>query len=66
MLRAAIIGLGDVSPVHKYAIDVSDNGELVAVCDVNEALKTKYPEITRGRKRRSCDGGKRLGGMASA
>lgn len=45
MLRVAIIGLGDVSPVHKYAIDVSDNGELVAVCDVNEALKTKYPDV---------------------
>ena len=45
MLRAAIIGLGDVSPVHKYAIDASDNGELVAVCDVNEALKTKYPDV---------------------
>lgn len=30
---------------HKYAIDVSDIGELVAVCDVNEALKTKYPDV---------------------
>jgi len=45
MLRAAIIGLGDVSPVHKFGIDSSDNGELVAVCDVNETLKVKYPDI---------------------
>lgn len=46
MLRAAIIGLGDVSPVHKYAIDASHNGELVAVCDVNEALKSRYPDVS--------------------
>ncbi len=45
MLRAAIIGLGDVSPVHRLGIESSDNGELVAVCDVNEAMKVKYPDI---------------------
>lgn len=45
MLRIGLIGLGDVSPIHIHAINASDKGELVAVCDINEELSANFPEI---------------------
>lgn len=45
MLRAAIIGLGTVSSVHYAGIKQAQNGELVAVCDIDETLKTVYPDL---------------------
>lgn len=45
MLRAAIIGLGTVSTVHYQAIEKSRNGQLVAVCDHDEALREKFSGI---------------------
>ena len=43
MLRAAVIGLGDVSQIHINAIRNNENVSLVAVCDINEALKDIIP-----------------------
>ena len=43
MLRAAIIGLGDVSAVHIPAIEASERAELVAVCDVDASLESTVP-----------------------
>lgn len=45
MLRVAIIGLGDISPIHSTAINDSGRAKLVAVCDVDESKKSGYPEI---------------------
>ncbi|UUX34413.1 Gfo/Idh/MocA family protein [Fundicoccus culcitae] len=45
MLKVAIIGLGDVSAIHYLGIQYSQTGQLVAVCDKNDALKNKYPNI---------------------
>ncbi|MGP6139160.1 MULTISPECIES: Gfo/Idh/MocA family protein [unclassified Jeotgalibaca] len=45
MLRSAIIGLGTVSSVHEQAIKETHNGQLVAVCDVDENMKENYPDI---------------------
>lgn len=45
MLRSAIIGLGTVSSVHAQAIRETNNGQLVAVCDIDETKKASYPGI---------------------
>ncbi|WP_423801382.1 Gfo/Idh/MocA family protein [Neobacillus sp. SAB-20_R2A] len=39
MLKAAVIGLGDISKIHIPAIQANPDAELVAVCDINESLK---------------------------
>ena len=39
MLKAAVIGLGDISKIHIPIIQENQNVELVAVCDINEALR---------------------------
>ena len=39
MLKAAVIGLGDISKIHIPIIQENPNVELVAVCDNNEALR---------------------------
>ena len=39
MLKVAVIGLGDISKIHIPIIQENPNVELVAVCDINEALK---------------------------
>ncbi|WP_223593076.1 Gfo/Idh/MocA family protein [Neobacillus bataviensis] len=44
MLKAALIGLGDISKIHLPAIKENPNVELTAVCDVNEDLRTLVPE----------------------
>ncbi len=38
MLKAAVIGLGDISKIHIPIIQENPNVELVAVCDINEEL----------------------------
>ncbi|MFW5684370.1 MAG: Gfo/Idh/MocA family protein [Spirochaetota bacterium] len=43
MLRTAIIGLGDVSAVHIPAMQASERGELIAVCDVDAGLEGSVP-----------------------
>jgi UDP-N-acetyl-2-amino-2-deoxyglucuronate dehydrogenase len=45
MLRAAVIGLGDISNIHIPAIQANPDVKLVAVCDLDEALKTKVPDV---------------------
>lgn len=44
MIKAAIIGLGDISFVHLDAIASNPEIKLVAVCDMDEALKSRAPE----------------------
>lgn len=44
MLRAAIIGLGDISKIHIPAIQANPNVELIAVCDLDESLKDRAPD----------------------
>ncbi|PRY82227.1 Gfo/Idh/MocA family protein [Alkalibacterium olivapovliticus] len=39
-LRVGIIGLGDVSPIHIQAIEMSEHAELVAACDTDPSLKS--------------------------
>lgn len=46
MIRAAIIGLGDISFVHLDGILSNPEIELVAACDLNEELKPRVPEGT--------------------
>jgi len=45
MLKVAIIGLGDVSFIHRKAIEESTVAELVAVCDVNPTKHELYRDI---------------------
>lgn len=45
MLKVAIIGLGAVSSVHVAGVEESRNGKLVAVCDTDETLRDRYPNI---------------------
>ncbi|MCH6265948.1 Gfo/Idh/MocA family protein [Neobacillus citreus] len=45
MLKAAVIGLGDISKIHIPAIQANPNTELVAVCDINESLKDTVPGV---------------------
>ncbi|MFC4025617.1 Gfo/Idh/MocA family protein [Oceanobacillus longus] len=40
MLKIAVIGLGDISKIHLPIIQDNPNVELVAVCDIDETLKT--------------------------
>lgn len=46
MLKAAIIGLGDISNIHIPAIQAHPNVELVAVCDTDETLKGNVPGVS--------------------
>ena len=46
MIKAAIIGLGDISFVHLDAILDNPEIQLVAACDLNEELKSRVPEGT--------------------
>lgn len=39
MLKAAVIGLGDISKIHLPIIQANPDVELTAVCDINEELK---------------------------
>ncbi len=45
MLKVAIIGLGDVSFIHRQAIEASDVAALVAVCDINPTKHELYRDI---------------------
>lgn len=44
MIKAAIIGLGDISFVHLDAIQSNPEIQLVAACDLKEELKSRVPE----------------------
>lgn len=44
MLKVALAGLGDISFIHKMAIDGIENVEIVAVCDIDESKKDNYKE----------------------
>ncbi len=44
MMKAAIVGFGTISAVHIDAIATNPGMELVAICDINEALAAKVPE----------------------
>ena len=46
MIKAAIIGLGDISFVHLDGILSNPEIKLVAACDLNEELKSRVPEGT--------------------
>ena len=46
MIKAAIIGLGDISFVHLDAILGNPEIQLAAACDLNEELKSRVPEGT--------------------
>lgn len=39
MIRAAVIGLGDIAPTHIAAIRECPDAQLVAVCDIDETLR---------------------------
>ncbi|MFI3253758.1 MAG: Gfo/Idh/MocA family oxidoreductase [Eubacteriales bacterium] len=43
MLKIAIVGLGTVSAIHKSAINASELGKLVAVCDIDPRKKADLP-----------------------
>ncbi|OLS40584.1 Gfo/Idh/MocA family protein [Bacillus sp. MRMR6] len=43
MLKVAVIGLGTISHIHIPAIKANQNAELVAVCDIDEALSNSVP-----------------------
>ena len=45
MLKVAVIGLGDISKIHIPVIQENPNAELVAVCDIDEALKDTVPGV---------------------
>ena len=44
MKKAAVIGLGDIAPIHIGAIAANDEIELCAVCDINPAAKERAPQ----------------------
>ena len=44
MMKAAIVGFGTISIVHIDAIASNPGMELVAICDINEALAAKVPD----------------------
>ncbi len=44
MKKAAVIGLGDISPVHLAAIGANDQIQLCAVCDIDPAAKERAPK----------------------
>lgn len=43
MMKAALVGFGTISAVHIDAIATNPGMELVAICDINEALAAKVP-----------------------
>jgi len=45
MLRVALLGLGDISNIHLPAIEENEGVQLVAVCDIDESLKSKVPGV---------------------
>ncbi|MFD0828965.1 Gfo/Idh/MocA family protein [Neobacillus sp. M.A.Huq-85] len=45
MLKAVVIGLGDISKIHIPALQANPEVELVAVCDIDEALKDSVPGV---------------------
>ncbi|SFL55559.1 Predicted dehydrogenase [Gracilibacillus orientalis] len=45
MLRVGIIGLGDISKIHKAAINENSHAELVAVCDIDTSLQSSFKEV---------------------
>ncbi|UJF16178.1 Gfo/Idh/MocA family oxidoreductase [Jeotgalibaca sp. MA1X17-3] len=45
LLKVGIIGLGDVSLVHRHAIKTSQYGKIVAVCDRNPNLREDWMEF---------------------
>ncbi|WNS40759.1 Gfo/Idh/MocA family oxidoreductase [Paenibacillus sp. MMS20-IR301] len=45
MLRAAVIGLGDVAPIHIAAIEANPDIVLAAVCDIDQAKATIVPGV---------------------
>lgn len=45
MLKVAIIGLGTISSIHRYAIENDKRVSLVAVCDIDESKKAEYVDI---------------------
>jgi len=45
MLKAAVIGLGDISKIHLSVIQESSNVELKAVCDIDKSLENEVPEV---------------------
>lgn len=45
MLKIAIIGLGTISSIHRYAIENDTRVSLVAVCDIDEGKKNNYANI---------------------
>ncbi|MFZ7946459.1 Gfo/Idh/MocA family protein [Neobacillus sp. 19] len=44
MLKAALIGLGDISAIHLPAIKANPNVELTAVCDLDKGARDIVPE----------------------
>ncbi|MFK9095105.1 Gfo/Idh/MocA family protein [Bacillus salipaludis] len=44
MLKAALIGLGDISTIHLPAIKANPNVELTAVCDLDKGARNIVPE----------------------
>ncbi|MDP9579778.1 UNVERIFIED_ORG: putative dehydrogenase [Bacillus sp. 1751] len=45
MLKVALLGIGDISKIHIAAIKANPNVELVAVCDIDETLKSTVPGV---------------------
>lgn len=45
MLKIGLVGLGVVSKIHIPIIEKQDNAKLVAVCDINNDLKSNYPYV---------------------
>ncbi|MFC3039525.1 Gfo/Idh/MocA family protein [Virgibacillus xinjiangensis] len=45
MLKAAVIGLGDISKIHVPIIQESPHAELAAVCDIDESLRDSVPGV---------------------
>lgn len=44
ILRAGIIGCGNIFPMHAYSIKAEHNGDLVAVCDIDKEKADKCAE----------------------
>lgn len=45
MLKAAVIGLGDISKIHLAAIQANPDVELTAVCDIDPAHRSMFPNV---------------------
>ncbi|MEB6241885.1 Gfo/Idh/MocA family oxidoreductase [Staphylococcus gallinarum] len=45
MLNIGIVGLGDVSNIHIQAINNNPHAQIIAVCDSDQSLKHKVPEV---------------------